>query len=81
MVPERRGGLSDGNLLWSHAPTIDGLGPIGGCAHCSQRGEDGRGQEFAVKLSFVLEAMLTALATFFVADAQVIHGPRQPARW
>jgi hypothetical protein len=26
VVAERRGGLSDGNLLWSHAPTIDGLG-------------------------------------------------------
>jgi glutamate carboxypeptidase len=69
VVPERRGGLSDGNLLWSHAPTIDGLGPIGGCAHCSQRGEDGRGQEDAVKLSFVRKAMLTALVLGAMAGA------------
>jgi glutamate carboxypeptidase len=58
---ERRGGLSDGNLLWPHAPTIDGLGPSGGCVHCSQRGEDGRGQEYAVKATFARKAALTAL--------------------
>lgn len=57
---EHRGGLSDGNLLWSHAPTIDGLGPAGGCCHCSRRGEDGRGQEYAVKGSFARKAALTA---------------------
>lgn len=59
--PEHRGGLSDGNLLWQHAPTIDGLGPVGGCCHCSQRGDDGRGQEYAVKATFVRKAALTAL--------------------
>jgi glutamate carboxypeptidase len=71
MRPERehRGGLSDGNLLWSHAPTIDGLGPVGGCAHCSQRGEDGRGQEYAVKASFVRKASLTAAMLAAMAGA------------
>src|SRR5262249_54003008 len=58
---ERRGGLSDGNLLYAHAPTIDGLGPAGGCCHCSQRSEDGRGQEDAVKSTFARKAALTAL--------------------
>jgi glutamate carboxypeptidase len=66
---ERRGGLSDGNLLWSHAPTIDGLGPSGGCCHCSQRGEDGRGQEYAVKASFVRKAALTALMLAALAES------------
>lgn len=31
-----RGGLSDGNFLWEHIPTIDGLGPAGGNAHSSE---------------------------------------------
>jgi glutamate carboxypeptidase len=60
--PEWRGGLSDGNLLWSHAPTLDGLGPAGGNCHCSQKGPDGRGQEYAVASSFVRKALLTAEA-------------------
>ena len=35
--PEIRSGISDGNLLWQHLPVLDGLGPIGGNAHCSER--------------------------------------------
>jgi hypothetical protein len=67
--PEHRAGLSDGNFLWPHAPTIDGLGPSGGCVHCSQRGEDGRGQEYAVKSTFARKAALTALALAELAGA------------
>jgi glutamate carboxypeptidase len=62
LEPEFRAGLSDGNLLWSHAPTVDGLGPLGGNCHCSQRGADGGGQEYAVERSFVTKALLTAMA-------------------
>jgi glutamate carboxypeptidase len=59
---ERRAGLSDGNLLWNWAPTLDGLGPVGGNCHCSQRGPDGTGQEYARRSSFVPKALLTATA-------------------
>jgi glutamate carboxypeptidase len=59
---ERRAGLSDGNLLWNWAPTLDGLGPVGGNCHCSQRGPDGTSQEYAVRSSFVPKALLTATA-------------------
>ena len=54
-----RGGLSDGNLLWSHFPTIDGLGPAGGNAHCSEKSPDGsKDQEFVQKSSFIPKALL-----------------------
>lgn len=36
-----RGGLSDANHLWQLGPTLDGLGPWGGNAHCSERSADG----------------------------------------
>jgi glutamate carboxypeptidase len=38
---EGRGGLSDANYLHDLAPTLDGLGPAGGNAHCSERSADG----------------------------------------
>ena len=68
--PELRGGLSDGNLLWMHAPTLDGLGPIGGNCHCSQKGPDGRGQEYALEASFVSKALLTAAALVELTDSE-----------
>jgi glutamate carboxypeptidase len=56
---ERRGGLSDGNLLWQHFPTLDGLGPSGMNAHCSERNSDGsKDQEYALQSSFVPKALL-----------------------
>jgi glutamate carboxypeptidase len=63
LLPEKRGGLSDGNLLWSHAPTLDGLGPSGDHAHCSERSEDGsKDQEYVLATSFVPKALLNTLA-------------------
>lgn len=60
---EQRGGLSDGNHLWDHVPTIDGLGPSGGNAHCSERSKDGRkDQEFVSISSFVPKALLNSAA-------------------
>jgi glutamate carboxypeptidase len=59
ILPEQRGGLSDGNLLWQHFPTLDGLGPTGNNAHCSERSEDGsKEQEYTVISSFVPKASL-----------------------
>lgn len=60
--PEERGGLSDGNPLWSYVPTLDGLGPIGDNSHCSERSPDGsKDQEYVVKESFVPKALLNVL--------------------
>lgn len=61
--PEERGGLSDGNYFWHELPTLDGLGPSGGNAHCSQRSPDGsKDQEFVRVSSFVPKALLNTMA-------------------
>lgn len=60
---EERGGLSDGNHIWPYLPTLDGLGPSGGNAHCSQRSEDGsKEQEFVFAPSLVAKALLNVVA-------------------
>jgi glutamate carboxypeptidase len=62
-VAERRGGLSDANYLFVLGPTLDGLGPSGGCAHCSERSDDGsKTPEFVETASFVPKAALVAEA-------------------
>lgn len=61
--PQERGGLSDGNWTWQQVPTIDGLGPDGGNAHCSERSEDGsKDQEYMLPDSYVPKALLNLLA-------------------
>jgi len=72
---EERGGLSDGNLLWKSLPTIDGMGPAGGNAHCSERSPDGsKDQEFVFPASFVPKAMLNiAGITELVRRAEVVE--------
>jgi glutamate carboxypeptidase len=61
--PEQRGGLSDGNMLWHRFPTLDGLGPAGNNAHCSERSPDGsKDQEYVLVGSFVPKALLNTLA-------------------
>jgi glutamate carboxypeptidase len=63
VVPQARGGLSDGNFLWHEFPTLDGLGPAGAHFHCSERSDDSsKDQEYAVRSSFVPKAIVTALA-------------------
>lgn len=60
---EERGGLSDGNWTWQHVPTLDGLGPSGGNAHCSERSADGsKEQEYVLPASFVPKALLNLTA-------------------
>jgi len=59
---EERGGLSDGNGLWKHLPTIDGLGPAGRNAHCSEHSADGsKEQEYVLTSSFVPKTLLNIL--------------------
>jgi glutamate carboxypeptidase len=63
VVPEERGGLSDGNHFWYAIPSIDGLGPSGGNAHCSEQSEDGsKEQEYVSPASFVPKALLNTFA-------------------
>ena len=70
IVTEARGGLSDGNLLWQAFPTLDGLGPDGANAHCSERSPDGsKEQEYARADSFVPKAMLNLAAIIDLLSA------------
>jgi glutamate carboxypeptidase len=63
VIREARGGLSDGNQLWDVVPTLDGLGPNGRNAHCSERTPDGsKDQEYVTISSFVPKAVLNTLA-------------------
>lgn len=63
VVREERGGLSDGNLFWHAVPTLDGLGPIGDNAHCSEQSADGtKEQEYVEVPSFVPKATLNTRA-------------------
>jgi glutamate carboxypeptidase len=63
VMREERGGLSDGNHTWDWIPTIDGLGPDGGNAHCSERDSKGKkDQEYVTISSFTPKAILNTLA-------------------
>ena len=65
VVSERRGGLSDGNLLVPHLPTIDGLGPYGGNAHASEWNDDPgepKRPEFLDPASLLPKALLNLVA-------------------
>lgn len=58
-----RGGLSDANHLWHLGPTLDGLGPFGGNAHCSVRSADGlKLPEYLVTKTLVPKAVMNARA-------------------
>jgi glutamate carboxypeptidase len=60
---EERGGLSDGNLIWDAAPTLDGLGSFGDNDHCSERSPDGsKIPEFVEASGFVPKAMMNVTA-------------------
>lgn len=63
-----RGGLSDANHLSHLGPTLDGLGPFGGNAHCSERSADGsKLPEFVEPVSLVAKAVMNALALMEIA--------------
>jgi glutamate carboxypeptidase len=58
-----RGGLSDANYLCHLGPTLDGLGPGGANAHCSERSADGsKTPEYVEPDSFVPKTALNVLA-------------------
>jgi len=63
ILPEQRGGLSDGNSFWDVVPTLDGLGPWGDNDHCSERNSDGsKLPEFVEISSFVPKALINVVA-------------------
>jgi len=65
-----RGGLSDANHLWHLAPTLDGLGPHGGNAHCSERTADcSKLPEYVEPNSFVPKAVMNVLALLKVISS------------
>ncbi len=60
---EERGGLSDGNWICDHVPTLDGLGPHGDNDHCSERSADGsKVPEYILVDSILPKARLNTLA-------------------
>lgn len=62
-VATSRGGLSDANYLCGLGPTLDGLGPSGANAHCSERSADGsKVPEYVDVDSFVPKAAMNILA-------------------
>jgi glutamate carboxypeptidase len=66
---EARGGLSDGNLIWDAVPTLDGLGPWGDHAHCSERTADGTKLPEYLELSGIIpKAILNTLAILKIAE-------------
>jgi glutamate carboxypeptidase len=63
LQPGPRGGLSDANYLWHLGPTLDGLGPSGGNAHCSERSADrSKLPEYVEPRTFVPKAAINILA-------------------
>ncbi len=71
IVRQERGGISDGNHIWEHVPTLDGLGPCGDHAHCSERSHDGsRDQEYAERDSFIPKAVLNCAAMLSILKTE-----------
>ncbi len=63
LASEERGGLSDGNWICDHVPTLDGLGPHGDNDHCSERSADGtKVPEYILVDSIVPKALLNTVA-------------------
>lgn len=74
VIPEQRGGLSDGNYFWRDIPSLDALGPSGGNAHCSQRSLDGsKDQEYVSPGSLVPKALLNTLALLMLLGPSRSH--------
>jgi glutamate carboxypeptidase len=73
---QERGGLSDGNVLWSRFPTLDGLGPRGEHSHCSEWSADGsKVPEWVDADSFVPKALLNAQAIARLLSERAVPAP------
>lgn len=75
IVPEQRGGLSDGNYFWRDIPSLDALGPSGGNAHCSERSADGsKDQEYVSQDTLAPKAVLNTVALLMLLGAEKSYG-------
>lgn len=71
-----RGGLSDANYFCSLGPTLDGLGPSGGNAHCSEHAQDGsKTQEYVEPGSFVPKTAMNVLGLLGFLQTQADLNP------
>lgn len=62
-VRQERGGLSDANLICHQIPVMDGLGPSGANAHCSEQSEDGtKEQEYIDIDSLIPKAIINTMS-------------------
>jgi len=80
-IAERRGGLSDGNLLAPHLPTLDGLGPAGGNAHASEWSDEPaapKRPEYLNPSSLLPKALLNCLAVAELAEG---GGKMEDGKW
>lgn len=67
-----RGGISDGNWLSAHFPTLDALGPAGANAHASERSSDGtKEQEFVYAPSFIPKAEVNLVALQMLVEQRI----------
>lgn len=77
LVPGPRGGLSDANYLCHLGPTLDGLGPSGGNAHCSERSADRlKLPEYVEPGTFIPKAAINILALIRFLEARQ-HGDEE----
>jgi glutamate carboxypeptidase len=65
VLDEARGGLSDANYFGAVWPTLDGLGPSGQNAHCSERSADGKKVPELLERDSVLPKALLNYAPIF----------------
>jgi glutamate carboxypeptidase len=71
-VPQERGGLSDANLISHAVAVMDGLGPSGDNAHCSQQSADGsREQEYLDVTSLTPKAILNTLGLMELIQSEL----------
>lgn len=72
---QARGGLSDGNFTFDCVPTLDGLGPAGGNAHCAKRSKDGTvDQEYVLPGTIAPCAAVAVLAIQRLAKISSLAG-------
>lgn len=74
VVPVRRDGMSDGNLLWHEVPTLDGMGVVGNHMHCSEHDpSNGKEAESLYLPAFGKKALFNALGILRVLAVRRIY--------
>lgn len=77
-VRQERGGLSDANLISHIVPVMDGLGPSGANAHCSEQSGDGsKEQEYIHIPTLIPKATINILAMIKMLEGFCPADPSQ----